>query len=32
MPEFYDPNNLPEDMPDDLKTHIFKTNPKEVSE
>lgn len=32
MPEFYEKNKLPEDMPDDLKTHILKTNPKEVSE
>jgi hypothetical protein len=32
MPVFYDKNELPKDMPDDLKTHILKTNPKEVSE
>jgi hypothetical protein len=31
MPEFYDRNKLPADMPDDLKIHILKTDPKEVS-
>jgi hypothetical protein len=32
MPDFYDKNKLPEEMPYDLKTHILKTDPKEVSE
>jgi len=32
MPEFYDRNKLPEDMPNDLKTYIRNTDPKEVSE
>jgi hypothetical protein len=32
MPEFYERNKLPEDMPEDLKHHILKTSPKEVSE
>ncbi|KDR15243.1 Sodium/potassium-transporting ATPase subunit beta-2 [Zootermopsis nevadensis] len=32
MPEFYEKNKLPEDMPDDLKTHILKTNPKEMNQ
>jgi hypothetical protein len=32
VPEFYEHNKLPRDMPEDLKNHILKTNPKEVSE
>jgi hypothetical protein len=32
VPEFHERNKLPEDMPEDLKIHILKTNPKEVSE
>lgn len=32
VPEFYERNKLPEYMPEDLKIHILKTNPKEVSE
>jgi hypothetical protein len=32
VPEFYEHNKLPEDMPEDLKIHILKANPKEVSE
>jgi sodium/potassium-transporting ATPase subunit beta len=32
MPEFYDRNKLPEDMPNDLKTYIRNTDPKEMDQ
>lgn len=31
-PQFYDRNKLPDDMPNDLKTYIRNTDPKEVSD
>ncbi|XP_023708792.1 sodium/potassium-transporting ATPase subunit beta-2 isoform X1 [Cryptotermes secundus] len=32
VPEFYERNKLPEDIPEDLKIHILKTNPKELNQ
>jgi hypothetical protein len=32
MPEFYDRNKLPDDMPNDLKAYIRNSAPEKVSE